>query len=306
MRSLGRCALLLNLFALLVTAGCSAQSQATQDPNRRIERLVRTHFNIPPSVEIKTGERRTSTEFPGYETVKVTLSRGERSTTHEFLVAKDGKLLQMVAISDPMEKIDLAGRPFRGAKDAKVVLVNYDYFQCQFCARNHQALFSDILKSYGDRVRFIYKDYPLAEIHPWATRAAIDSNCLAAQSNDAYWSFADYAHANQGVITGKNRPPAEQWAALDKAAEDAGHSHSLDMTKLAACLKAQPDAAVRASVREADGLGVSATPTMFVNGQKIDGAASVEQLRAYLDRALTDAGQAAPPKSESKPAAPAP
>ena len=81
-----------------------------------------------------------------------------------------------------------------------MVAVNYDDFECPFCSRMHQTLFPELFKEYGDRVTFIYKDFPLAEIHPWATHAAVDANCLAAQNKDAYWDFADYIHANQGEV----------------------------------------------------------------------------------------------------------
>lgn len=317
MRSVRFLGLFLSLLALMVTGlGCSAQSASQTEQDRRMERLVRAHFRIPATVEIKPGSRHAS-EFPGYDVLPITLTRGDKSSTHEFLISKDGKkLIQMVPIEDPTEKIDLAGRPSRGAADAKVVVVNYDDFQCPYCARNHQTLFTDIIKSYGDRVRIVYKDYPLAEIHPWATRAAIDANCLAEQSNDAYWDFADYVHLNQREISGPPPPApdnskpakpaapprslAEQFVALDRAAEDAGRKRNVDAGKLAACIKAQPDAAVRASIKEADALGVSATPTMFINGQKLDGAAPPEQLRAALDRALVEAGAAPASKPDSK------
>ena len=81
-----------------------------------------------------------------------------------------------------MKKIDVSGRPTRGNSQAKVVAVNYDDFECPFCSRMHQTLFPQLLKEYGDRVVFIYKDFPLAEIHPWATHAAVNANCLAAQN----------------------------------------------------------------------------------------------------------------------------
>ena len=90
-----------------------------------------------------------------------------------------------------MKKIDVSGRPTRGNKDAKVVVVNYDDFECPFCSRMHATLFPGIFKEYGDRVLFIYKDYPLEEIHPWAVHAAVNANCLAAQNADAYWDYAD-------------------------------------------------------------------------------------------------------------------
>ncbi len=140
---------------------------------------------------------------------------------------------------------------------------------------------------------FIYKDYPLAEIHPWAIHAAVDANCLASQNSDAYWDFADYIHANKGEVDGEKTPGA-RLESIDKMAMLQGQKHNVDVAKLQSCLKAQNEDAVRASMKEADGIGVNATPTMFINGQKIDGAVSVAELRAALDAALKDAGQPVP------------
>jgi protein-disulfide isomerase len=201
-----------------------------------------------------------------------------------------------------MSKIDVSGRPSRGAKGAKVVVVNFDDFECPFCSRMHQTLFPDILREYGDRVTFIYKDYPLAEIHPWAIHAAVDAGCLAAQNNDAYWDFADYMHANKQLIDSGKTPDA-RLDVVDKMAMMQGQRHNVDAAKLGACVKAQNEDQVRASMKEADSLGVSATPTLFINGQKIDGAVPISELRAALDTALRDAGQPVPTRI---PAAPTP
>src|SRR5271167_5210647 len=83
------------VFSLLLCLGCSAQSNpqsGTLDVNQRIERQVHAYFNIPADVNVKVGAR-TPSEFPNYETVSVSLSRGEKSQTMEFLVSKDGKTL---------------------------------------------------------------------------------------------------------------------------------------------------------------------------------------------------------------------
>jgi len=157
----------------------------------------------------------------------------------------------------------------------------------------HQTLFPDLLKEYGDRVLFIYKDFPLAEIHPWATHAAVNANCLAAQNQDAYWDFADYIHANQKEVNSEKNHDA-QFAALDRMATEQGQKHNLDGTKLQACLKAQQDDKVKTSVHEGEALGVEATPTMFVNGEQVDGALSLSELRAILDRALVQVGETPP------------
>lgn len=313
------------LFALLVVClGCSAQSAppesrpkeqavplsplAPPELARVVERQVRASYTLPADVKVSVGLPHTS-DVPTYDAMTVRLEGGSKSQDYEFLISNDRKTLMRVSrmdlTKDPyaevMKKIDTTGRPTRGNKDAKVVVVNYDDFECPFCSRMHQTLFPQILKEYGDRVLFIYKDYPLEEIHPWAVRAAVDANCLAGQNNDAYWDFADYIHSNQQEINkdkakgqGGIHITPEQAATLDKLATLQGQKHNLDDAKLQACLKAQDDKAVRASMKEGDKVGVNATPTLFVNGEKVDGALPLEEVRAMFDSALKEKGVAPP------------
>ena len=290
------------LVLVLVCLGCSAQS-VPSDLNQKIERQVRATYSIPASVKITLGPLRPS-DFANYDALTIAMDGGEKKQTYEFLLSKDGKTLARMTkldlTKDPyveaMKKIDVNGRPARGSKDAKVVVVNFDDFQCPFCSRMHQTLFPELLKEYGDRVEFVYKDFPLTEIHPWATHAAVDANCLATQNNDAYWDFADHIHANQREVNSEKGREA-QFAALDRLTLEQGQKHGLDQTKLQACVKAQNEDAIKASMHEAEGVGVTATPTLFVNGQEMDGALPISEMRAALDSALVQAG--VPPPSHS-------
>jgi protein-disulfide isomerase len=285
-----------------------AQS-ASPDLARKIERQVRSYYKIPPEIHLLVGVPSPNPEFPNYESVIVTVDNGEKKQDLTFLVSKDRSSMMRLTkfdlnkdpFAETMSKIDVSGRPTRGVKASKVVVVNFDDFECPFCSRMHQTLFPEILKEYGDRVTFIYKDYPLVEIHPWAIHAAVDANCLAAQNNDAYWDFADYIHANQHEVSNE-KTPAARLEALDKLAMLQGQKHNLDVVKLQSCIKAQNDSAVKASMKEGDGIGVDATPTLFINGEKIDGAVSVSELRAALDRALKDANLPVPDHAASVPA----
>jgi protein-disulfide isomerase len=294
---------------VLVCLGCSAQSAAPPDQAMRIERQVRSYYSIPAAVKITVGPLRTS-EFVGYDALTVHMDSPEKKAEYDFLLSKDGKtLLRMTKLDltkDPyaenVKKISVGDRPIRGKKDAKVVVVNYDDFQCPFCSRMHQTLFPEILKEYGDRVEFVYKDYPLAEIHPWAMHAAVDANCLAAQNGDAYWELADYLHANQREVSAAGQTRDLQFAALDRMTTLQGQKHEVDQTKLQSCIKAQNDDAIKASLREGDTLGVNATPTIFVNGQEIDGVVSAAEFRTVLDAALQQAGVPVP--ARPAPAAP--
>jgi protein-disulfide isomerase len=280
---------------LLICLGCSAQL-ASNELSQRIEHQLRTTYNVPAGVKVVLSAPHAS-EFPNYDAITATFDDGGKKQNVEFLLSKDQKTLvrmtKMDLSKDPyaeiMQKIDVKGRPIRGNPNAKVVAVNYDDFQCPYCSRVHETLFPTLLKEYGDRIAFIYKDFPLSEIHPWAIHAAVNANCLAAQSNDAYWDFADYIHANRQVVNSE-KGLDNQFAALDRLTLSQADKYKLDTGKLQSCVKAQKDDAVKASVKEGESLGITGTPTIFVNGQMLDGARPVSDFRALFDGALQQAG----------------
>lgn len=266
----------------------------------RIQTEIRTHYNVPQQITISVAPP-TAGSVPGYDDLAITLLGGSHPSTHEFLISKDRKTLAHMekydVSQDLMSKIDMKGRAVRGNPNAKVMIVNYDDFQCPFCSRMHANLFANVFKDYADRVKVVYKDYPLIEIHPWAMHAAIDGNCLAEQNNEAYWDFADYVHANQKLVAGASRTDA--YSNLDNAAKNQAQKHQLDEEKLQACVKKQDESAIRASMAEGDKLGVDSTPTLFINGERFTGAVPEQELRAVLNRALADSGQQTPTNAKN-------
>lgn len=299
-------------FCILILFALSGWAQSAPTPanmaksaddatlNQRIENTVRAHFKVPARIAVAVSGRKPS-NLPGYDSVTVTLSSSGHTSPHDFLLSKDGnKLAQLNEIDISKDPFAVDGRPTRGAQDAKVKVVVYDDFQCPYCARGHQTLFSEIFPEYKDKILIVYKDFPLFEIHPWAIHAAVDANCLAAQNNDAYWDFADYVHGHQAEIRGQERPLADQFSSLDHSAIEYGQKHSADMNRLQACVKAQDESAVRASAKYGeDTLGVDSTPTLFINGAKLDGAVPAEELRKTLNVALLEAGVSAPANAAS-------
>jgi protein-disulfide isomerase len=235
----------------------------------------------------------------------ITLSGKGHEQKVDFFLSQDGKTLAKITkmdltkdiFAERMSKIDVNGRPIRGNPNAKVTLVNYDDLQCPFCSRMHVTLMQEILPEYGDKIKIVYKDFPLS-MHPWAEHSANDANCLAAQNGTAFWEFADYVHANQkGISAGQDLQKSK--AELDRIALDTGKKYNADMTKLQACIKDQPDKQLKASMAEGESLGLNATPTMFINGQKLEGAVDADEVRAMLNAQLLAAGV-------QPPAAPAP
>ena len=323
------------ILVAVLCLGCAAQNN-TAEVRQRIERQVRNSAELSPSAEIKVSDPKPS-EFGSWDLVTVDVNDQGEKKSYSFLLSKDGKTLvhynKFDISTDPnakvMSQIDLTGRPVRGNKDAKVTVAVFDDFQCPYCARMYDTLFNDVMKRYGDKVKVVYKDFPLYSIHPWAVRAAENANCLLAQSPDAFWQFSDQVHENQGTISrdeaaareaddkesakaGKDaakdskdpKPTAEQKVrntGLDKIATDIGAKNKLDMAKLHACQAEHNTDSIRTSLGEGQRLGVSATPTLFINGERLEGAGDASDLEAVLNRALKDQGIQPP-----APAAPAP
>lgn len=296
--------------ALAVAAGCKAQTtspQALSDPTltRHIEVMVRSQFNVPQDYTVTVGARKPS-QMPGYDDLPVTVARGSKSTVVNFLLSTDNTRLARLETfdltKDPAFAINVTGRPVRGNPDAKVTFINFDDLECPYCARLHQTLFPATLERYKDKVRFIYKDNPLSEMHPWATHAAVDANCLGAQSAAAYWPYVDYLHSHGQEINGEDRSVTKSFTVLDNIARHQAAEAKLDGPKLDACLAKQDDSQVRASKSEAETLKIDSAPAAFVNGERVDGAIPVEQLWMVIDRALRAAGVDPPPPVQ--PAAP--
>jgi len=287
---------------VLSCLGCSSQSVPVEVA-QRIERQVRLFYNIRPDVKISVSRAQRS-EFHNYDTVIITFEAKSKKQDYEFLLSRDAKtLIRMTKLdlsNNPsaaeVNNIDVRGRPARGNKNAKVVVVVWNDFQCPFCSRMHQVVFSQLLEEYGNRVAFMYKDFPLAEVHPWAVHAAVDANCLAAQSSATYWDFADDIHAGQQEINSREGRDAQS-SEVDRLALLKGQRHNLDMGKLKSCIRSQDEQAIRTSIMEGQALGVNATPTLFVNGRKVEGARSISDLRSILDSALEEAGVPVPVNS---------
>src|SRR5438067_7636850 len=255
--------------------------------------MIRSRSQIPADYAIQVGTP-VAGDISGFQKLPVSYTSAEGTTrTIDFLISDDGKTLAQMnrfdLSQDPKEKVSAAGRPARGGPEsAPVTIVSFDDLECPFCAKMHAQLFPALLDRYKDQVRIVYRDFPLTQIHPWAMRAAVDSNCLGAQSTTAYWSFLDYVHAHASEIGGPDGSLDKAKQTLDKLTIDEGTKSKLEQPILMACVMKQDTTKVAASVADAESeaLRVDSTPTMFINGEKIDGVVPMTTLYAVIDRAL--------------------
>ena len=319
--------------ATLTSLGCHAQTPAPTAKGtplppataRRIEVLLRQKAQqIPPGSTINVGPA-TPSDFAGYNNVTVTISaEGQVSKPINFLISTDGKTLAQLSkydiSADPRDFLSAEGRPARGGPPtAPVLIVGFDDLECPFCAKLHAEIFPALTNRYGDKVRIVYKDFPLTEIHPWAMRAAVDVNCLAAQSPAGYWHAVDSIHAHASEIGTQLTPapaplvdaPKEDKTVeranqqLDKLVREEGKNQHVDAAKLDACLAKQDTTAIEASRKVASDLQIESTPTLFINGDKIDGALPIEYFFQVIDDALR-AENITPPAPYVAPTPPTP
>ena len=290
----------------LAAAGCHGQTPSAQtsgklspDLTRRVEVLIRSKSEIPAEYDIQIGPR-TKSEVPGFDLISVNFSaNGKTSKPVQFLLSTDGKTLAQFnkydISGDPKQLVSGDGRPSRGGPaDAPVLIVGFDDLECPFCAKMHAEIFPALIDRYKNQVHIVYRDFPLDQ-HPWAMRAAIDANCVGAQSPSGYWNLVDYIHAHAGELGGEEKSLAKADETLDTLARDEGKRQNLKTDALNACIVKQDDTAIKASQKLGESLGVEATPALFINGEKIEGAQPLANVYRMIDDALTASGQTPPP-----------
>jgi protein-disulfide isomerase len=319
LKTLPNAVLVLTLSAVL---GCHAQTPAAAskagDPvassgtplsleqARRVEVLVRQKAQLPPGSALEISGRMPS-QFSGWDKIWVTVSNdGHKSHPIQFLLTTDGKQLAQLTEYDisanPRDLIAQGDRPARGGpKTAPVLIVGFDDLECPYCARLHESIFPALTQRYGDKVRIVYKDYPLESIHPWAMHAAVDVNCLADQSPDGYWTLVDQIHAHSDDITTAAQKETDPKKALDKANEQLdsltaqmGKDKHVDDAKLDACVKKQDQNMIRAEMKLGDSFNLESAPVLFINGAKVEGAVPVEYIFGAVDDALKAEGVTPP------------
>jgi protein-disulfide isomerase len=267
--------------------------------------LIRSKSTISPDYEIQIGPR-TKSEVPGFDAINVTFTtEGKSSKPVTFLLSTDGKTLAQFSkydiSKDPKLLVSGDGRPARGGPaNAPVLIVGFDDLECPFCAKMHEQIFPALTQRYKDQVHIVYRDFPLDQ-HPWAMRAAIDTNCVGAQSPTGYWNLVDYIHAHAAEMGGEEKSLAKANDTLDSLARDEGKRQKLNADALNACLVKQDDTAIKASVKLGESLGVDSTPALFVNGEKVEGALPLEYLYHVIDSALIASGQTPPPPPPAAP-----
>lgn len=252
--------------------------------NQRIVDNIRATLGVPPSIEMNVLSR-TPSKINGLDKVTVEVRNGADSNKQEVLVSSDNKFVLIARIIDVsdnpfaqnMRKINFSNAPSRGNKDAKVTIVEYSDFECPFCGQAYKTVENDVLKQYGDKVRIVYKNFPLAS-HPWAESAAVAGLCASQQNNDAFWSFYKGFFENQSSISPDN---------IKARSLELATTAKLDTKKFEECYDSkQTLPQIKAEMDEAQGLGITGTPLFVVNGHMLPGVQPFSAFQRVIDEEL--------------------
>jgi protein-disulfide isomerase len=162
--------------------------------------------------------------------------------------------------------------PSLGRASAPVTLIEFSDFQCPFCQRVAPTL-KKLRETYGDKVRIVWKDFPLTQIHPQAFKAGEAAHCAGDQGK--YWEYHDRLFANQGQLQPDELKQHATALGLDAAAFNA----CLDSSKYGE--------RVRDGVAQGTRLGVNSTPTIYINGRVLSGAQPYETFVSVIDEELS-------------------
>jgi len=156
----------------------------------------------------------------------------------------------------------------------KVNVVEFSDFECPFCARAVQRL-EEIRQKYGDKVKIVFRDFPLESIHPHAFRAAEAAGCAFEQGK--FWEYHNWLFSNQ-----------PKFGEGDKAFINAAKELKLNEDQFKQCLTSGKRAAeIRKDIEDGTKYGVNSTPTFFVNGKALRGALPLENFTELIDEELT-------------------
>ena len=167
--------------------------------------------------------------------------------------------------------IKVAGQPAMGPASAPVLLVLFSDFQCPYCKRFSGTL-KEVRKNYGDKVRLVFLQFPLTEIHPYAQQAAEAALCAQAQGH--FWEMHDLLFEDQSNLK-------------DVDLKSRAGKLGLDVGAFGSCMdSARYGNQIKEDLRAGATAGVEGTPALFINGRFLDGSRSYEEVAGIIDEEL--------------------
>jgi protein-disulfide isomerase len=253
--------------------------------NPEVIHRLRETFKVPDNVKVTLGAFHASSAAY-FQEAALTIDNGKGKQEWTVLLAKDGQhgilgklySLDVDLRQQALHNISLRSGPSQGPASAPVTIVEYADLQCPTCATLHLFYETQLLPRYGNKVRVIFKEFPLVGIHDWSPTAAVACQCAYGMNPSAYVPLRTAIFRNQQAINITN---------LRDILLDYGEQAGVDRVKLAACIDAKSSwPHVEADMAEGKRVNVDRTPTAFINGKMLVGMPSAEAYFQAVDEAL--------------------
>jgi len=204
---------------------------------------------------------------------KLTTLDGRMGKVEESLGGLSQRVASLAeALTGQAASVAAEDDPSWGPKDAAVTIEEFSDFQCPYCARFATQTLPKLKETYGDKVRFIFRDFPLTNIHKFAQKAAEAAQCAHEQGKS--WEYHDLLFANQSAL---DVPDLKRYAG----------QVGLDMARFNDCLDSGKNTReVALDLQDGIRAGVTGTPAFLINGLLVSGAQPFEQFQAVIDQAL--------------------
>ena len=227
------------------------------------------------SQQLRGNETELRDQIRGYLQIRAYLqSEKVAESRNALLRSLRSEAKVVVHLAEPrIVRVDVSTEhaPVLGAADAPVTIVEFSDFHCPFCKRVLPSL-TELRSRYGDKVKLVFRDFPLDRLHPQARGAAEAARC--AHDQNKFWEYHDVLFA---------KAPQASPDQLKAYAQQVG----LDVGTFERCLASgKHAAAVQRDVDDGNRLGVSGTPAFFVNGRALSGAQPVEQFVRMIEEEL--------------------
>jgi protein-disulfide isomerase len=255
-----------------------------------IPRGVKEAFNLAPSIAVTRGTIRTS-PFPNFFVTTITADNAGQKSTLDAYVTSDHHFLVLGTLYnlsvDPRAKalrtLNLLNQPETGPKNAPVTIVEFADLECPTCAHAHEEMQKTILPKYQGKVRVIFKEFPL-QFHQFAMPAAIADQCAYRMNPAYYLPYRTLIFQHQGEFEAIKANQSTVRDLLLNLGQQAG----IDKVQLAGCMDSKASLPpIEANMKEGAALDVNSTPTFFINGRVMIGAA-LDVFTDTIDEALQD------------------
>ncbi len=284
--------IILTCMPLLHCQGAPVCAPVTAETRARVEKYVKKLFKVPDtsaldltawSTEAESCFRRLDFSVDGASRLVLHLSPDQRFLTPQLLDSMvdpekaeaeeaariSGRINSYLATHDP---------PLLGRKGAPITIAWFSDFQCPFCRKAAQILIKEVLSAFGDRVQLVYLHYPLSS-HPWARPAAEAAECLS--ESPLFWKVAEFLFEHQAEISpGNLRQRLIDYVRTLPEGE-------VDTVQFGTCIGSNVNATrVADDSALGDALNVSATPTLFINGERLVGVSNAGEIERVISRQI--------------------